>query len=104
MDGGVPGAVVAPDPAVHPGNFDFTTVDLRGAALWAATPWLSLALGADGFLAPKRVITSSAHDPVDPVPPGSLLPSGNGTYRLGLARVGLSLILSHAPVLARRGG
>lgn len=91
-----------PDETVHPGNLDFAMLEARAAVAWAPAEWLSIGLGGDWYHAAPRVITTSAHSLVAPEEPGALVPSGNGTYRITFARVGLSVILSHEPLGGRR--
>ena len=96
----LPSAV--PDGTAHPGNLDFDSIDARGAVAWTPLTWLTLGLGADWFWSPTRFVRTSLHSQTDPEPPGARLPSGNGTYRLTLARLGLSAVFSHGPIVPRR--
>lgn len=82
-----------PSTHVHPGNLDFTTVDLRAAAAWTPQPWLTLGLGLDGFVVPDRQIDDSLYRLQDKDSAGVALPSANGTYELALARAGLTLLV-----------
>jgi len=89
----LPAAV--PDGYVHPGNLDFTMVDLRGFAAWTPRPWLTAGLSADWFYSVDRVIRDSLHTTYSPSPSGSLVPPGDGVYSLDLVRLGLTLVLRH---------
>lgn len=81
-----------PDSHVHPGNLDFTAVNLRGAVAWTPIRQLTVALSGDWYYNAPRTITTSRHDPRDVTSSGVLLPSGNGTYALNMSRVGLTVV------------
>lgn len=88
-----------PSPNVHPGNVDWATWDLRGAGWWDATPALGVGLGGDVILAPTRVVSDSALALTNPAESGMTLPSGNGRYALGAARLGLTVCVRPQPRL-----
>lgn len=92
-----------PDEAVHPGNMDFATLDLRAALAWEASEEVTVGFSGDWFHSPERRINDSEHSLSDPDEPGSLVPSGDGEYKLALARLGVTLVVSHAALVKPRG-
>lgn len=82
-----------PSANVHPGNVDWETWDLRGAARWDMSDRVTVGLGADLLLAPTRTVTDSALSLTNDSASGMVLPSGNGRYAFGGGRAGVTLLV-----------
>jgi len=81
-----------PDATVHPANLDFASLDVRGVLNWQTARRTGLAVTADVFLAPTRVITTSELSEDNSQAGGERRPSGNGTYSISAARLGLTWV------------
>lgn len=76
---------------VHPSNLDFATTDLRGGVEVGVGRRTSLGLVGDLLFSKARTVTNSELSLLNDPDAGTAVPSGNGTYRLGLGRLGLSV-------------
>jgi long-subunit fatty acid transport protein len=81
-----------PNQAMHPGNQDWPTTNLRLAGLVRPADRVSLGLSLDAYAAPIRTVTNSMFDPSNDMSTGTDLPSGNGEYQLSLMRVGATWV------------
>ena len=77
------GPSAVPDSIVSPANVDFATWTLKLAGAWQPLPQLRVSGTGEYFYSPLRTITGSVS--TDPS-----LPSGNGTYKLTLWRLGVT--------------
>jgi long-subunit fatty acid transport protein len=82
-----------PESHAHPGNLDFAAVNLRGAVAWTPFRQLTLGVAGDYYYNFPHDITDSLHSITDPTSSGSMLPSGNGFYALGMSRLGLTVVV-----------
>ncbi len=81
-----------PDEWVHPGNLDFQSIDYYAGVLQTINNNLSLGYSAAYFDIQDREITNSISNLTATAGTAPSVPSGNGSYSLGLWRVGLSVL------------